>query len=148
MLSVSGCGCVVYFSFSMVEKYLMAFRPPPHLGSACQPPAVVLCGDFNSTPDSAVYQLVVTGTCDRLHIDLTSDRHGLLSELNLGHHISLKSAYAVVGQNAKRTCRPNPPTHTDLSVHRCLCVYHVDLVIIPLLLWCPYICREYLQLLW
>ncbi|PHJ24839.1 endonuclease exonuclease phosphatase family protein [Cystoisospora suis] len=80
---------------SMVEKYLMAFRPPPHLESTCPPPAVVLCGDFNSTPDSAVYQLVVTGTCDRLHIDLTSDRHGLLSELNLGHHISLKSAYAV-----------------------------------------------------
>ncbi|PFH37952.1 endonuclease/exonuclease/phosphatase family protein [Besnoitia besnoiti] len=79
----------------MMEKYLLAFRPPAYIDSPCLTPAAVLCGDFNSTPDSAVYQLVVTGRCDRQHIDLASDRHGLLTELNLGHSIPLKSAYAV-----------------------------------------------------
>nr|PIM05199.1 endonuclease/exonuclease/phosphatase family protein [Toxoplasma gondii COUG] len=79
----------------MIEKYLLAFRPPAYRDSSCLTPAVVLCGDFNSTPDSAVYQLLVTGRCDRHHIDLASDRHGLLAELNLGHSIPLKSGYAV-----------------------------------------------------
>ncbi|CBZ52933.1 Carbon catabolite repressor protein, related [Neospora caninum Liverpool] len=79
----------------MIEKYLLAFRPPTYLDSPCLTPAVVLCGDFNSTPDSAVYQLLVTGRCDRQHTDLASDRHGLLAELNLGHNIPLKSGYAV-----------------------------------------------------
>lgn len=125
------CVCCVCILFSMVEKYLMAFRPPPHLESTCPPPAVVLCGDFNSTPDSAVYQLLVTGTCDRLHIDLTSDRHGLLSELNLGHHISLKSAYAVVSQQHQLYT----PSTSDEYICMYLCIY--------ICIYAPMVCLWY-----
>eukprot|EP00922_Rhytidocystis_sp_ex-Travisia-forbesii_P063473 GHVS01094439.1.p1 GENE.GHVS01094439.1~~GHVS01094439.1.p1 ORF type:complete len:910 (+),score=145.14 GHVS01094439.1:283-3012(+) len=58
-------------------------------------PSLVLVGDFNSTPDSAVYQLMASGDCDRSHEDLTTDRFGLLADLHLGHSLSLKAAYSV-----------------------------------------------------
>eukprot|EP01071_Lankesteria_metandrocarpae_P002940 Lankesteria_metandrocarpae@DN2651_c0_g1_i1.p1 len=58
-------------------------------------PGVVLAGDFNSTPASAVAQLITTGRVERTHMDLTKDRLNLLSELPLAHSIPLRSAYGM-----------------------------------------------------
>lgn len=58
-------------------------------------PSLIICGDFNSTPNSAVYQLIYKKTCDRNHEDFNSDKYSLLTELQLGHNLNLKSAYAI-----------------------------------------------------
>lgn len=60
-------------------------------------PGLLLAGDFNSTPDSAVYQLMLNGSCDRRHSDLcNTKRVELLTPLHLGHSLSLKSSHAEV----------------------------------------------------
>ncbi|KAL8270104.1 hypothetical protein Esti_005958 [Eimeria stiedai] len=73
-----------------VNRYLSSWES---CGSV--PPALLVCGDFNSAPDSAVYELLATGACSRQHPDLLADRHGLLEDIELGHPLGLKSAYAV-----------------------------------------------------
>lgn len=73
----------------VIERYLASFP-----GS---PPPLVLCGDFNSSPDSAVYELLLTGGCRRQHNEFLADRHGFLQDIQLGHAVPLKSAYAMVG---------------------------------------------------
>ncbi|EEA08005.1 endonuclease/exonuclease/phosphatase family protein [Cryptosporidium muris RN66] len=75
---------------SVLEEYLHdCYRRQPVL------PGLIICGDFNSTPDSALYRLLATGTCDRNHKDLAMDRHGLLADLPLGHSMRLRSAYSM-----------------------------------------------------
>lgn len=60
-------------------------------------PGLVLCGDFNSTPDSAVYQLMITGKCDSRHEELqSSDVYRWLYDIPLGHGLNLKSSYGFV----------------------------------------------------
>lgn len=58
-------------------------------------PGLVVCGDFNSTPDSALYRILTTGSCERTHRDLAMDSYGLLSDLKLGHSMRLRSAYSM-----------------------------------------------------
>ncbi|KAJ2865051.1 Glucose-repressible alcohol dehydrogenase transcriptional effector [Coemansia erecta] len=59
----------------------------------------IICGDFNSTPDSGLYEFLSRGRLDKDHEDLTRlepyadyKRHGLR------HPFGLKSAYASVGE--------------------------------------------------
>ncbi|ANQ08703.1 Endonuclease [Plasmodium coatneyi] len=58
-------------------------------------PSLIICGDFNSTPSSAVYQLIYKKNCSRSHEDFSSDKYSLLTDLPLGHNLNLKSAYAI-----------------------------------------------------
>ncbi|KAF7459361.1 putative carbon catabolite repressor protein 4 [Cryptosporidium felis] len=75
---------------SVLEEYLHdCYRRQPVL------PGLIICGDFNSTPDSALYRLLATGTCEKTHKDLAMDRYGLLSDLQLGHSMRLRSAYSM-----------------------------------------------------
>ncbi|KAH7647407.1 hypothetical protein FG379_003074 [Cryptosporidium bovis] len=75
---------------SVLEEYLRdCYRRQPVL------PGLIICGDFNSTPDSALYRLLATGTCEKSHKDLAMDRYGLLSDLPLGHSMRLRSAYSM-----------------------------------------------------
>lgn len=63
----------------------------------------VLCGDFNSEPTSAVYQLVHEGGVQPDHPELL-DPHGLLTGLDLQHSAAIKSAYrCVMGHEAPFT---------------------------------------------
>ena len=72
---------------------------------------LVLCGDFNSEPHSAVYELVANQAVSADHLDLQADttellRSVLLADSNGGHHshghnqithnLHLKSAYATM----------------------------------------------------
>lgn len=60
-------------------------------------PGLCIAGDFNSTPTSAVYQLLSRGSCARRHPDLATDRYDLLSRvIHLGHSLSLKSSHSEV----------------------------------------------------
>lgn len=54
---------------------------------------LLLCGDFNSMPDSAVYELLRSGSVQGDHNDLKADPCGLLSRQNLGHQMRIGTAY-------------------------------------------------------
>lgn len=64
-----------------------------------------MCGDFNSTPDSAVYSLLCTGHVPPGHRDLAVDPEHMLSGVQyLGQPLRLESAYrSVLGQEPELT---------------------------------------------
>ena len=58
---------------------------------------LVLCGDFNSLPDSAVYELFSTGCVHPQHKHLEYDTQGILPDAqSLSHSIPLCSAFAAM----------------------------------------------------
>jgi len=57
---------------------------------------LLVCGDFNSTPDSAVYEYLCQGLVRREHSDLVklkSDPCGLVDMVEAGHSLRLATAY-------------------------------------------------------
>jgi len=66
---------------------------------------LVISGDFNSPPNSAVYELLTTGRCDIRHEEFSADRTGLLSDLAIGHRMPLRSAYGVANMLRKEAER-------------------------------------------
>ncbi|SCU80223.1 LAME_0B02102g1_1 [Lachancea meyersii CBS 8951] len=58
---------------------------------------VVVCGDFNSSLDSAVYELLSTGAV-REHRDIHGRDFGYMSHKNFAHNLPLKSSYDVIGE--------------------------------------------------
>lgn len=65
---------------------------------------LLVCGDFNSTPDSAVYGLWRQGTVSADHEDLKLDPCGLVRHLSVGHSLRLATAYETCnGKEAQYT---------------------------------------------
>ena len=58
---------------------------------------LVICGDFNSVKQSAVYQLFSTGS-SKDHSDLSGKDYGKFTESGFHHPFKLKSAYDAVGE--------------------------------------------------
>jgi CCR4-NOT transcription complex subunit 6 len=54
---------------------------------------LLVCGDFNSTPDSAVYEYCRRGTVQAEHEDLQIDPCGILKHLSVGHSLRMSTAY-------------------------------------------------------
>jgi CCR4-NOT transcription complex subunit 6 len=59
--------------------------------------AMLVCGDFNSLPDSGVYQLLETRHVAGTHADFGTYDFGLYNVHGLRHRLELKSAYAMCG---------------------------------------------------
>lgn len=59
---------------------------------------VIICGDFNSGKDSAVYDLLSHGKLNSKHEDLGDRNYGTFSETGIFHPFTLKSAYSSVGE--------------------------------------------------
>jgi len=57
---------------------------------------MIVCGDFNSIPGSAVYKLLTSGEVEGNHKDFHNYDYGAYSNDGLKHRILLKSAYAEV----------------------------------------------------
>lgn len=55
---------------------------------------IVVCGDFNSTPDSGVYQLFSQGKVPPDCDDLKGYSYGKFTETGITHKLNMKSAYA------------------------------------------------------
>mmetsp|Transcript_17523 Transcript_17523/g.52712 ORF Transcript_17523/g.52712 Transcript_17523/m.52712 type:complete len:626 (-) Transcript_17523:269-2146(-) len=77
-------------------------------GYSGPPPAMplLICGDFNSTPDSAVYEYLRRGSVQPAHEDLRSDPCGLLKQahLQLRHNMCMATAYETCnGREAQYT---------------------------------------------
>jgi len=54
---------------------------------------LLVCGDFNSMPDSAVYEYLRRGAVNPDHGDLKMDPCGLLKNLNMAHELRMATAY-------------------------------------------------------
>ena len=68
-------------------------RPPPHYSDGTKIPLIV-CGDFNSVPDSGVYEFLSNGSVPPDHADFMSHKYGKYTSEGLRHKLGLKSAYA------------------------------------------------------
>jgi CCR4-NOT transcription complex subunit 6 len=55
---------------------------------------LVICGDFNSTMDSGVYDLITQGSLSNSHVDLGTQNYGDFTKKGMNHPFSLKSAYS------------------------------------------------------
>ncbi|CAR22387.1 CCR4-Not complex 3'-5'-exoribonuclease subunit Ccr4 [Lachancea thermotolerans] len=58
---------------------------------------VVICGDFNSQTNSAVYELLNTGNVSK-HRDIEGRDFGYMSQKNYAHNLPLKSSYDSIGE--------------------------------------------------
>jgi len=55
---------------------------------------LVICGDFNSIPDSGVYEYMSRAIIDCSHPEFQSHRYGKFTEVGMTHLFGLRSAYA------------------------------------------------------
>ena len=59
-------------------------------------PDAIVCGDFNSLPDSGVYRLLQTGYLPSNAEDLLGFSYGALSSSGVRHRLALQSVYAAI----------------------------------------------------
>lgn len=74
----------------------LVLRPPPVYSDGTKIPTIV-CGDFNSVPESGVYEFLSNGTLQHDHPDFMSHMYGKYTSEGLRHRLGLKSAYAGMG---------------------------------------------------
>lgn len=58
----------------------------------------IICGDFNSVPDSGVYEFLSKGKVGRDHEDFMSHIYGTYTSEGLTHKLALRSAYDNIGE--------------------------------------------------
>ncbi|KAI5123887.1 hypothetical protein M0805_005704 [Coniferiporia weirii] len=81
-------------------------RPPPVYSDGTKIP-VIICGDFNSVPESGVYEFLANGTVASDHPDFMSHVYGNYTSEGLRHRLGLKSAYAAVGEPSLTNYTPS-----------------------------------------
>lgn len=82
---------------SSTDKNASSPKPPPTYSDGTKIP-LIICGDFNSVPQSGVYELLSTGTVPPNHPDFMSHLYGKYTSEGLRHRLGLKSAYSVAGE--------------------------------------------------
>ncbi|KAG5639024.1 hypothetical protein H0H81_007637 [Sphagnurus paluster] len=71
-------------------------RPAPHYTDGTKIP-LIICGDFNSVPESGVSEFLSTGQLSATHADFMHHKYGKYTTEGLRHRLGLKSAYAAPG---------------------------------------------------
>ncbi|KAH7138239.1 glucose-repressible alcohol dehydrogenase-like protein transcriptional effector [Dendryphion nanum] len=61
---------------------------------------VLLCGDFNSVPNSGIYELLAQGSLSNSHADLGGRKYGNFTRDGISHPFSLKSSYSPINELA------------------------------------------------
>lgn len=69
----------------------------PNYSDGTKIPTIV-CGDYNSVPDSGVYEFLHRGSFGRDHPDFMSHLYGTYTSQGASHRLSLKSAYSHVNE--------------------------------------------------
>ncbi|EJD03212.1 glucose-repressible alcohol dehydrogenase transcriptional effector [Fomitiporia mediterranea MF3/22] len=72
-------------------------RPPPVYTDGTKIP-IIICGDFNSIPESGVYEFLSNGTVPSDHPDFLSRIYGNYTSEGLRHRLGLRSAYSGIGE--------------------------------------------------
>lgn len=80
---------------SFVSKHL---KQTEESLSAVNKLPVVICGDFNSSVDSGVYEFFSKGLIQQNHDDFGNHTYGTYTTEGLSHPFSLKSTYGNVGE--------------------------------------------------
>lgn len=71
---------------------------------SCSQMPLLICGDFNSTPESAVYEYLHRGSVRPDHTDLQNDPCGVMAKLELRHNLQMATAYGTCnGREAQYT---------------------------------------------
>lgn len=91
-------------------------RPPPVYTDGSKIP-VIICGDFNSVPESGVYEFLSNGTVPPDHEDFMSHLYGKYTSEGIRHRLGLKSAYASVGELPLTNFTPGYKGHIDYIWH-------------------------------
>lgn len=68
--------------------------------------SLIICGDFNSVRESAVYQLFANGLVTK-HGDLNGRDYGRFTDEGFRHNFKLKSAYENIGELPFTNCTPD-----------------------------------------
>lgn len=79
---------------------------PPSYSEASKIP-IILCGDFNSSADSGVYEFLNTGHVPGNHPDFMDHVYGDYTAKGLHHRLGLKSAYVTLGDTLITNYVPN-----------------------------------------
>ncbi|KAI0823380.1 Endonuclease/exonuclease/phosphatase [Trametes gibbosa] len=87
-------------------------RPPPLYSDAYKIP-LVICGDFNSVPESGVYEFLSNGIVPPDHEDFMSHLYGKYTSEGIRHRLGLKSAYAAAGEFPMTNFTPSFKGHID-----------------------------------
>lgn len=69
-----------------------------HLSSSTDKMSTIICGDFNSAPDSGVYEYFSKGAIQQGHDDFGNHSYGTYTTEGLSHDLSLKSVYSNIGE--------------------------------------------------
>ena len=85
------------FAKMLPQVKLTQGRQPPKYSSGMQIPTLV-CGDFNSTPDSGVYEFMSKGSAPGNHEDFMNHIYGTYTSEGLKHNYAMRSAYGNVGE--------------------------------------------------
>ena len=80
--------------------------PSVEYSSGSQIP-MVLCGDYNSTPGSPIYQLLTRGSLPSSHIEFGNRSYGSFTRDGVSHPFSLKSSYSSIGELSFTNYTPN-----------------------------------------
>ena len=59
---------------------------------------LLVCGDFNSTRDSGVYDLLTQGSLSNSHSELGDNKYGDFTRHGMGHPFHLRSAYSHINE--------------------------------------------------
>jgi CCR4-NOT transcription complex subunit 6 len=59
---------------------------------------ILVCGDFNSTQDSGVYDLITQGSLSNSHAELGGQKYGDFTRNGMTHPFSLASSYSKIGE--------------------------------------------------
>ncbi|KAJ3328231.1 Glucose-repressible alcohol dehydrogenase transcriptional effector [Blyttiomyces sp. JEL0837] len=59
---------------------------------------IILCGDFNSLPNSGVYEYLSKGSVPQDHEDFSTYKYGPYTSEGMSHKLSLKSAYSHIDE--------------------------------------------------
>jgi len=88
--------CDRYAKMPLQSKLPEGVRAPKY-ASGTQVPMIV-CGDFNSTPDSGVYEFLSQGRASPKHEDFMDHIYGSYTSEGLHHNFALRSAYGNLGE--------------------------------------------------
>lgn len=80
-------------SYTLIKELEKIFKIDEKNPTSKKIPPVVITGDFNSNPDSGMYQLYATQKLPRAHADIQA-----LSLKDLEHNIPISSAYEPLGE--------------------------------------------------
>ncbi|KAL3476386.1 transcription factor [Aspergillus californicus] len=94
------CADKTAFRFSEADSVSQAIpEPAPSMEySGGDQIPLFMCGDFNSSPGSAAYNLIADGQLPQEHPDLDKRMYGNLSRIGMTHPFKLKSAYGAMGE--------------------------------------------------